>query len=33
MKKYLPYILVGVAVYALRNRIGGLPIVNKIPAV
>ena len=32
MKKYLPYILVGVAVYALRNRIASTPL-GKIPAV
>ena len=31
MKKLLPYIAVGVAVYMLRNQIGRLPLVDKLP--
>jgi hypothetical protein len=33
VKKFLPYIAVGVAVYMLRNRIAGLPGVSRLPAL
>ena len=32
MKKILPYLAVGVAVYIFRDQISKLPLVNKLPS-
>lgn len=33
MKKYLPYVVVGLVVYMARNRIAALPGISKLPAI
>lgn len=33
MKKFLPYVLVGLAVYMARDQIGKLPLISKLPTL
>jgi hypothetical protein len=32
VKKYLPYVIVGLVVYMGRNRIASIPGISKLPA-